>query len=60
MIEVYRIHNYIDLAFIIHLQGELTVYVWLLMCDEKSDNTLLDIFQNSSREVRRKSIYKIW
>ena len=34
------------------IKEELAIYVWLLMCDEKLDNTLPDIVQCSSREVQ--------
>ena len=34
------------------IKEELAIYVWLLMCDEKLDNTLPDIVQCSSRQVQ--------
>ena len=34
------------------LQGKLAVYVWLLMCDGKLNNTFPDIVRCSSRKLR--------
>ena len=49
--------NYIQDISMSYFLGELAVYVWLLTCDEKFDNTLPDIVQCSSQEVRKKSIF---